>query len=369
MIKLYTASYDATIYLQQPTQNAGSDSILEVGKVFFDGIKDIARTLIKFDVTSLSSSIASNEISGNWAGYLKLVSADSTGLPLNYTIYANPISESWDMGQGTRFDDIVPNLTASFNFQQGVSWRYRNGVNKWQENAIGGTAVYPVGVTGSANAEGGVWYTGSQAEQNFSYQPDDIRMDITNMLKSWISGSITNNGMIIRHSLEVEANEFDYGILRFFSKETHTIYEPKLEVVWNSVSFNTGSLLPVTGSAEEGYKISVTNLKTKYPQNSKIRIRVKGRDIYPQKSFSTTFEYDQSKYLPTSSYYQLEDYVSNQIIYPFSDWTKMSCDSTSNYFDIDLTTLPISRTYLIKLKIEENGVSTIVDRKYLFEIV
>ena len=166
-----------------------------------------------------------------------------------------------------------------------------------------------------------------------------------------------------------ESDTFDYGVLKFFSKETSTIYEPKLEVVWDDSSFVTGSLLPVTGSAEDGYKVVLTTLKTKYVKDSKIKIRVKGRDMFPSKSFGTTFEYDQSKYLPTTTYYQLEDYVSGDVIIPFGDYTKISCDATSNYFILDLVTLPVYRTYKLKLKIIESGISTIIDDKLIFEIV
>ena len=160
----------------------------------------------------------------------------------------------------------------------------------------------------------------------------------------------------------------DYGVLKFFSKETNTIYEPKLEVVWNDFSRNTGSLASTTGSAEDGYKVVLTNLKNKYPANETIKIRINARDAYPLKSFGTTFAYDQSKYLPITSYYQLEDYKTGEVIYPFGEYTKISCDSTSNYFNISLNTLPINRTYKLKIKIIEDSISTIIDDKLIFEI-
>jgi hypothetical protein len=36
---------------------------------------------------------------------------------------------------------------------------------------------------------------------------------------------------------------------------------------------------------------------------------------------------------------------------------------------MDLNTLPINRTYLLKLEIIESGISTIIDEKLTFEIV
>ena len=353
MHKLFTSSYDASIYLQQPEQNAGRDEILEVGKLYYGSTKDISRTLIKFDVANMG--IPSGSII-----YLNLKSSQAEEIPLEYTIYANAVSQSWSMGTGTKFDNIT---------SDGVSWKYRNGVNSWQDNTLGGTAVFAAGTTGSANAEGGTWYTGSEASQSYNYEDADVRMNVTGIVNLWLSGSISNNGFIVRHSLADEENTLDYGVLKFFSKETNTIYELKLEVVWNDTTFATGSLLPVTGSAEDDYKVVITNLKREYSKDSKIKIRIKGRDMFPLKSFSTTFEYDQSKYLPTSSYYQLEDYITNDVIYPFGEYTKISCDSTSNYFILDLNTLPLYRTYRLKLKVIDGDISTIIDDKLTFQIV
>jgi hypothetical protein len=162
----------------------------------------------------------------------------------------------------------------------------------------------------------------------------------------------------------------DYGVLKFFSKETNTIYEPKLELVWDDSSFVTGSLTPVTGSASDDYKVVVTNLKNQYSKDTKIKIRVKGRDMFPYKTFGTTIGYDQTKYLPSgSTYYQIEDYITNEIIVPFGDYSKLSCDSTSNYFNLDTSTYAADRVYRLKIKILQNGITDIIDDKLTFKIV
>ena len=363
MHKFFTSSYDASIYLQQPDQNAGRDEILEVGKLYYGSTKDIARTLIKFDTGSLKSEIQTIG-NANWNVFLVLRSANSEELPLEYSIYANAVSQSWTMGTGTKFDNVT---------SDGVSWKYRNGTTKWQDNTTGGTAVFVTGTTGSANAEGGTWYITGSATQSYNYQPDDVRMDVTNIIHQWISGSLPNNGFIVRHSIDAENDSLDYGVLKFFSKETNTIYQPKLELVWDDSIFNTGTLSPITGSissdALENSKIVVTNLQKEYFHNTKTKVRVKGRDIYPTKSFGTTFEYDQSKYLPTSSYYQIEDYRTNEVIIPFGDYSKLSCDSKSNYFYLDTATYPINRTYRLKLKVVVDGVSKIIDDKLIFDVI
>jgi hypothetical protein len=353
MHKLFTSSFDASIYLQQPEQNAGRDEILEVGKLYYGSTKDIARTLIKFDVGNMG--IPSGSIV-----YLNLKSSQAEEIPLEYTIHANAVSQSWTMGTGTKFDNIT---------SDGVSWYYKNGTDKWMDYVAVPNSYVSGSDTGSiSNGGGGTWYTASMASQSYNYEEADIRMNVTDIVNRWLSGSIPNNGFVVHHTLENEANGLDYGVLKFFSKETNTIYEPKLELVWNDFSHNTGSLAPTTGSAEDGYKVVLTNLKNKYPANETIKIRIKARDAYPLKSFGTTFAYDQAKYLPIASYYQLEDYKTGEVIYPFGEYTKISCDSTSNYFNVSLNTLPINRTYKLKIKIIEDSISTIIDDKLIFEI-
>ena len=365
MHKFYTSTYDASIYLQQPEQNAGRDEILEIGKLYYGSSKDIARTFIKFDVSNL-------ETGSGWKAYLNLKSANSEEIPLEYTIHANAVSSSWTMGTGTKFDNVT---------SDGISWYYKNGIDKWTN--VTGTLSYSdyslqaqggvLNATGSINnGGGGFWYTGSMASQSFSNEPDDIRIDVTDIVKLWIGG-LPNNGFVLHHTLSAENDSLDYGILKFFSKETNTIYQPKLEIVWDDSSFDTGSLLPIAGStsadALENSKIVVMDLQNKYSQNIKTKIRVKGRELYPLKSFGTTFEYDQSKYLPTSSYYQIEDYKTNEVIVPFGDYSKLSCDSKSNYFYLDTTSYTTNRIYRLKLKIVKDGITKIVDDKLRFEIV
>lgn len=364
MHKFYTSSYDASIYLQQPDQNAGRDEILEIGKLYYGEVKDIHRALIKFNINEISTSIANGEISGSWKAFLTLKSANASEIPLEYTIYANAVSQSWSMGTGTKFDNISTD---------GVSWKYRDGINSWQDNVVAGTAVYAAGTTGSANAEGGTWYTASEASQSYNYEPDDVRMDVSGIVSLWVSGSLPNNGFIIHHGLASETDTLDYGLLKFFSKETNTIYQPKLELAWNDQIFATGSLSPIVASSTldifENNKIIVTNLNREYKVDSKFKIRVKGRTAYPSKSFSSTFEYDQSKYLPTSSYYQIEDYITKEIIVPFGEYSKLSCDSISNYFYLDTTAYAADRYYILKIKVVSGGVMEILDDKLTFEII
>ena len=365
MHKFFTSSFDASIYLQQPEQNAGRDERLEVGKLYYGSTMDIARTLIKFNTTHISQSIVESIGTGSYSVFLNLKSANSEEIPLEYTLYANAISGSWKMGTGTKFDNIT---------SDGVSWYYLNGSSKWQD--LSGSYPAQTDTSSILNGGGGLWYSASMASQSFSNEPDDVRMDVTNIIKLWISGSnkLTNDGIILHHhtSASLYTDTTDYGVVKFFSKETNTIYEPKLELVWDDSTFLTGSLSAITGSSSadalENTKITITDLKGSYIQNSKTKIRVKGRELYPKKSFTQQFSYDTGSFLPTSSYYQIKDYITNETIVPFGDYSKLSCDSKSNYFYLDTSAYPTNRSYKLELKIVKDGVTKLIDEKLIFEI-
>ena len=353
MIYFLTASKDATLYLQQPNQNTGLDEILEISKVFYGNIKDVTHALIKFDVAHLSSSLVSGDINLTDAKLI-LKETESDELPLEYTIYANAVSGSWEMGRGNRFDEIT---TA------GVTWNYREGDTKvdWLENNFAPNTTASVN-----NGVGGTWYTQYETSQAFNYQTADIEMDVKSILQSWLSGSIPNDGFILRHDRDKETDTEDYGQIKLFSKETHTIYQPKIRVGWDDQTFVTGSLTALT--AEE-IKVSVSNLKKEYKLNSVPKLRVLGRELYPLKTFSNTFAYNDVKYLPQTTYYQIKDLHSNDVIVPFSEYTKVSCDSTGNYINLNLSNWEVDRKYKIEFKIDSNGSISYFDDNILFGVI
>ena len=345
-----TASKDASVYLQQPNQNTGLDEILEISKIYYGNIKDVARSMIKFDVGFLSASISAGTI-GLGSANLLLKETQSEELPLEYTIYANPLSGSWQMGIGTRFDNVS---TA------GVTWNYRDGDTKleWLENNLNlGTDANP------NNGTGGTWWSGFSGIQSYNYQTADINMDI---LKVWMSGSIPNDGLLLRHSDVVENNTEDYGQLKFFSKETHTIYQPKISIGWDDQTFTTASLSPLTA---EDIKVSISNLKKEYKLGSTPKLRILARELYPLKTFTNTFSYETVKYLPQTTYYQIKDVNSDDVIIPFSNYSKVSCDETGNYIKINFSNWEAGRTYKIEFKIDMDNDIQYFDEHLTFSLI
>jgi hypothetical protein len=348
-----TASKDASIYLQQPNQNTGFDEILEISKIYYGSVKDVSHSLIKFDMGYISKSISDGTIKLA-DSTLILKETKSEEIPLEYTIYANPISGSWEMGMGTRFDNITTT---------GVTWNYREGDSKleWVENGFEANTTSSIN-----NGLGGVWYTNYETSQTFNYQTADINMDVKSILRAWMSSSIQNNGFILKYSNSNESDTQDYGILKFFSKETNTIYQPKIRIGWDDQSFLTGSLLELT---EDDIKIGITNLKKEYKAGTEVKFKIFGRELYPLKTFTNTFSYNTIKSLPQNTYYQIKDVNSDDVIIPFSDYSKVSCDSNGNYIKINFSNWEAGRTYKIEFKVNINGGIQYFDEDITFDLI
>jgi hypothetical protein len=350
---LLTASKDATVYLQQPNQNTGLDEILEISKLYYGNVKDISHALLKFEVGYLSASISNSTIQLDEATLI-LKETKTEEIPLEYTIFANAISGSWEMGIGTRFDNIST---------QGVTWNYREGDSKldWLENNFNSFTS-----ASQNNGGGGTWWTQYEASQSFSYQTADIDMNVKSLLKSWMSGSIKNDGIILRHTFNKEVDTQDYGAIKLFSKETNTIYQPKIRIGWDDQLFITGSLNALTS---EDIKVGVTNLKAEVKVGTTPKIRIFTRELYPIKTFVKQFAYSTLHYLPATSYYQIKDYTSDDIIIPFSDYSKISCDVNGNYINLNLSNWEADRTYKIEFKVTIDGNTQYFDDDITFRIV
>ena len=106
--------------------------------------------------------------------------------------------------------------------------------------------------------------------------------------------------------------------------------------------------------------------------NGPTKVRVVGRKTYPTKTYSTASFYSRVEHLPTSSYYSIKDAVTEETIVPYNDtYTKISCDSTGNYFNIRFNGLLPERTYRFCIKtVNDGGDNTRYhDNGYYFKVV
>jgi hypothetical protein len=386
MIQTLYAQRDATIYEKIETMNTGIDQILELSHQYIDSSKYNSRVLLKFDTTELKKNVDSGKISQNAKYYLSLKTAEVREIPQEYTVYAYPLSSSWYNGTGRYYNKPVTTDGASWRYRTskdvGVEWDIPPTISNYEWDNISQTWVDADilwGVNLSANVTssyfttegGGTWWTwdGAECTQSFSFETSDVYMDVTSIVKKWITGSgrFENDGMILKFSNEIESSTESLRSLKFFATDSNTIYVPRLHVVWDDSAFLTGSLSPVS---DENLVVNV-KLKKNYSQNEKAKIRIYSNSRYPQKTYTTQSYYTQNYYLPTSSYYEVRDAHTDEVILPFNtNGTKISCDSNGNYFNLWMDSFQPERYYRIVMKTETNGGDNvqIFDNNYYFKV-
>ena len=52
----------------------------------------------------------------------------------------------------------------------------------------------------------------------------------------------------------------------------------------------------------------------------------------------------------------MKDIITDEVIIPFSDYTKVSCDSNGNFFKLNLKNWETHRDYYLEIKVERDGV-------------
>jgi hypothetical protein len=320
MIYFVTASKDASVYDLTPTKNTGLDEILTISKHYsrFEE-RDNARTFIQFDIDNIPSYVTASNVE------LHLSLAQPEELAGSYTLYGYPVTESWEMGRGTWPETINTD---------GINWEIQTGVD----------------------------FT-TEVSQSFTYFGGDVNMDIKPIYDYW-TGSV-NYGIRLSHTSSIELSGLEYGVLKFYSKETNTFLQPLMKLQWDDSVFTTGSLLPLTDSQ---IIVRSKELRDSYNEGNKIKIKVIGRGLYPTKTFTNTFAYDDVKYLPQTSYYAVREEITKRIIVDFSEYTKISCNSDGNFIIMDTSNFPKNRVYRLLFKVVRDGISEFIDDDLTFII-
>jgi len=382
MFKIMYPSQDATLYQSDPKVNTGLDEILQIGKQLSNsgtgGVFGLSRSLIKFDTTEISESLSRYNKSVNDCKFiLKLYTTHAQELPVDYTIDVNVVAQNWTNGTGF--------INYQFPIDNGCSWsRPASGSTVfWSSSAA--DINFPIGSnfhingSGSDPGQGGSWLYekspssptqgGTHFTESFSNRPSDLTIDVSDAVKLWISGSngyiAPNHGFIIKFSDEDESSESVTGAIRFFSRESHTIYVPKLLMMFDNSSFETGSMSQID---LDSYAIHTT-LKKSYKDDEISKIRIYGRNKYPQKSATNLFPVKTVNYLPSSSLYSILDAATDEIIIPYdNEYTKVSCDEKSNFISLDMSGLMPERYYRIEFKVKEGIFEEYISDKFFFKV-
>lgn len=347
-----------TTGVSERDQNFGKDAILELKKVFFNKTYNSnTRVLVQFNNTEIKNYISSSNISsGNYSASLRLYESNGTqGLSEEYSISVHPLLEQWAEGVGKFGDD--PKTT------DGCSYTFRTNVND-----ISQSWTTPGGTIADVSAS----FMAGQLTQSFKNESPDININITSILQAQLDGVIPNYGFLLKLSGSIETRSTSFEDLKFFSGQTNTIYNPRIELKHDdhviATGSATGSLLPLDTTGTVDNYLYKKSFRESYKVNETARFRFGARQRYITKTFSTSVQETSGSYIPEGSgSYSIVDLATGETVVPFSSYTTMSVDNTSPYFIQDLSGFYPQRAYKILVKISyDNNEEYIFDDGYEF---
>ncbi len=273
----------------------------------------------------------------NPSAWLRLWFANGMGLPKKYTIEALPVQEPWTEGRGRESDDPPT--------REPVNWIERTRSEDWQE-------------------EGGDFDLTPRSAEKFVGEDPDVSMDVNAVMSEDLE-----HGILLRRKDESFNRKTE---LKFFSSNTRTIYVPQLLVGRDTYTRNTEGADPVE---KENFTAYVTDLKNLYSP-TKTRFYVNVKEKYEQRDFlgirPTEDRQEKSAYLPRRSLtWQIEDVRTGNVVFPFNeDYSAVSFDGSTHYFDVDLGSLFPKRQYkvLFKYTDPETGATEIFDHDQRFKV-
>jgi hypothetical protein len=331
---------DATIYERFPNLNTGLDEILEVGKLAqpTDGGNIFTQASVRF---LLDFDIISGSYPPEAQYFLNLYIANTLNVNRYQELLVHPVTSSWVEGSGYRFQDVL-------NAKDGTTWLDSSPNTQW-------------------STPGGDFNDVVDATFEFKDVPiTDVKIDVTDLLSPVNDGSVSSwNGLILKFPNEDEGDQTNIGNIKFFSGNTHTVFEPRLEIVWNDQQFITGSLKPIPNSR---IKITPKNLKQAYTRGEMDKIYLIVRDPFPDKRFDATQRFKNIYFLPSGSFFRITDEVSGVKIFDFDQFSAISCDPTGSYIKLDTSGLDIDRFYKIELKVTTNDTVFFPKFEYTFKV-
>ncbi len=355
---------DTSIYSELPTSNTGNDEILEIaGYTDASSLGRTARTLVLFNTDEINQAIAENIGNSPVSASINLFLAEASELPVNFSIQCFPSSKDWDNGIG-KFGDSPVDLS-------GVSWTYTKA-GKSLPWTTSGFSINETGSFISGQEGGGNWYTLSDSvnvTSSLAFNTKsslDLKVDVSTAIDKINSGSLENNGFIIKLQDNLEFNTTSSISLKYFSSDTETIYPPYLELVWDDFTYNTGSLQVLNNSNPI---VTVSNLRETLTPEGKYRFRLSSRPKFPVRQFSTSSIYLTNYALPQNSYWAIKDEYTGDYIFDFNKYTKISCDERGSYFDVYFNTVQPERYYRILIKTEIDGSNYLIEGKNIFKVI
>jgi hypothetical protein len=370
--KLFPIS-DTTLYSNSPTTNAGLDSLLEV-YAQNNPTPIVARFLCKFDDEDINEVLNTLIVSSSYSSYLKYSISTAYGLNDSITLETFPLYQSWNNGTGESTSDPI--------ISDGASWGSPLYLNSptWSLGGIDGRGNKFTSSFNPAYATqgGGTWYTTSSTQgpllvtQSFSFRsPKDVSIDVTKIVREWVTGSFNNNGFITKlpNNIEFTTSSYNQPILKYYSIDTNTIYPPHLEFRWNDYSTVLTSSYSSSIVDSPKIKLSIEDNKGTFSQGDINRFRVNVSKLYPTRTYQTSSLFINLAFLPEDSHYAVKDLDTNEFVVIFDEqYTKISSDVNGNYFDLYMSGLEPERYYEIVIRTSINGTVKTFNDEFYFKI-
>lgn len=233
-IKRFIAEKDTTItdafrenlVIRGTDSNMGAADSLEVFSIYGQASSsslEKSRILIQFPITQIISDRNSGKIpsSGSVQFYLRMFNVvHPFSVPRDFSMTINPVSSSWEEGYGLDMEGYTDKGYVSGSGGVGATW------------------FYPSSNSPNWISQGADYLTGSGYDLTASFRSglEDIEIDITNLTEEWLSGSLSNNGLLIKLSSSYEdGSTLGSFYTKKFSARTSEFYfnRPCIEARWN----------------------------------------------------------------------------------------------------------------------------------------
>jgi hypothetical protein len=175
------------------------------------GGREESKILLNFPVSEISSSRDAGEIpaSGSVDFFLRVHNAPhGQTLPRDYDLSILPVSRSWDEGYGLDMEDYTD-----------------LGVSNWVSSSSG-TAW---------TREGGDYHSTPTYQQPITTGPQDVEVNITELVEEWLDESKNRDGVGISISSSFADMDRSFYIKKFFARGSEHFYlRPKIEARWQT---------------------------------------------------------------------------------------------------------------------------------------
>lgn len=244
-IKRYLSETDTTItnafkvdlVTRATASNMGAADSLEVFSLFAQATTsslEKSRILVKFPMTEIVADRDAGNlpVSGSVNFFLRLFNVTHPfTLPKEFYLNVSAVSQSWEEGYGLDMDNYSDNGFGGLN-GYGCNWIYAQSGVLWAET-------------------GSVSHPNTDVSQFFKIGTEDLDVDVTSTVEKWLSGTISNNGFLIKMSGSYEDGTRleSFYTKKFSARGTEYFYKrPAIEARWDSSILDDRSNFYATSS-------------------------------------------------------------------------------------------------------------------------